>query len=881
MATVSELYPVPYNVLASSPSRLSSNWDEFQEIFNGVKEAFGEFQKTGQLQKEAIQQGWNAYRGGKIDYLALVKASLSIVGLIVPGGEAAVPFIGMFLDFVWPKLFGGTSDDNTTLLNIINDAVNKILDKRLSDQQLSTVNNILNGFQSQVVQLNQKILSATFDTTTQKPRTPSPSDLQNVYGEFNLEQGLIHNNLYEFILEDYEDITLPMYVMAITIKLLTYQAFIQFANQWIDTVYPDTTSGEGYTFKTNLDLAKKNMLNDINEGSQHVLSVFKNHMVPIGVNKLQHNLHNRYVNTMVLQCFDFVTMWPTLYPDLYPADTSLDLTRVLFSDIVGPDESHDGNVTLYNILDSPQGYRHNPINLEDIFYLRKELEQVQLAQHSGSNKCWPYGIGLKYVGDPSIYKYGSNDPSNDFSTTIPTPITAINADTQYIHGTNLDMENISMDNGDYTLGSHCYIPGHDGSEGYARSNNSPLSNQKINALYPVTAEHVAGDQGKLGLLATHVPFDLVPQNIIGQPDTDGTIAGRGFPAEKGTIANIGSLQTVPEHINGANAVKLNFQQILAIPITSVTSGYYSIRIRYASSSDITGYFHVQTPTGDSNRGSITFPNTQNTSDKIYVTGENGNYMLFTAAQAIKFPSGQSTIYIQNNSNADFFLDRIEVIPITASQLPAPSSANQFTFVGPYTVLPEPVGKDFVIWQTSQTCAYTPNSTLSFTILGSGEFQALDKNNNIIARRVENQNNQTTETWNLPQNVEKIRFVANDYAVLRNIIGKINCQEPIKPCTLGGKTLVDIDYNANGEQVLWSSTEPMGNCTVDIVLDSDFISSIATLQFQDNTGTVVRSIDFGPGEQNQTVSVASTTKIVLKPTTFGPISGHLKIQVVTN
>lgn len=890
MATVSELYPVPYNVLAISPSRLSSNWDEFQDIFNGVKEAFGEFQKTGQLQKEAIKQGWNAYREGKIDYLALVKASLSIVGLIVPGGEAAVPFIGMFLDFVWPKLFGGASNDETTLLNVINDVVNQILDKKLSEQQLQTVNNVLNGFQTQMLDLNQKILSATFDATTQKPRTPSASDMINVYNEFNLEQGLIHNDLYEFILKDYEDITLPMYVMAITLKLLSYQAFIQFANQWIDTVYPDTTSGEGYTFKTNLDAAKTKMQDDIDTASQHVLTVFQDHMVPAGVNKLQHNLHNQYVNTMVLQCFDFVAMWPTLHPDVYPANTSLDLTRVLFSDIVGPDEVHDGKVTLYNIFDNdnPKGYDHGSINMEDILYLRKELEQVSIFSHEDGTYCWPYGIGLKYAGDPNTYMYSprSFDPSHTVpSSTVQAPIILVNASTQYMKGL-LDKESIDIhaDSGESGGGAYCPLPGHDGVEGYGRSHNSPLANQKINAFYPVTAEHVAGDQTKLGLIATHVSFDLVPQNIIGQTDTDETISVRGFPAEKGTIDNIGSLQLVPEHINGANAVKLNFQQILAIPITSVTSGYYSIRIRYASSSDITGYFHVQTPAGDLNRGAITFPNTQNmenTIDKMYVTGANGKYTLLTVTQAIKIPSGNSTIYIQNNSNADFFLDRIEVIPITASQLPAPSSANQFTFVGPYTVLPEPVGKDFVIWQTSQTCAYTPNSTLSFTILGSGEFQALDKNNNIIARKVENQNNQTTETWNLPQNVEKIRFVANDYVVLRNIIGKINCQEPIKPCTLGGQTLVDIDYNANGEQVLWSSTEPMGNCTVDIVLDSDFISSIATLQFQDNTGTVVRSIDFGPGEQNQTVSVASTTKIVLKPTTFGPISGHLKIQVVTN
>ncbi|MGH0883543.1 hypothetical protein ACQVTR_29700, partial [Bacillus paranthracis] len=51
-------------------------------------------------------------------------------------------------------------------------------------------------------------------------------------------------------------------------------------------------------------------------------------------------------------------------------------------------------------------------------------------------------------------------------------------------------------------------------------------------------------------------------------------------------------------------------------------------------------------------------------------------------------------------------------------------------------------------------------------------------------------------------------------MLRNIIGKINCQESINPCALGGQTLVDRDYNAYGERVLWFSTKSMRTWTVD-------------------------------------------------------------------
>ncbi|HDR8452355.1 TPA: hypothetical protein QC311_004676 [Bacillus cereus] len=927
MATLSELYPI--NVLAHPPAKLDDNSSSFMDVFNDLKGAYDEFSKTGAVNvlKSHLLLAWNAYSTGKVDYLALVKATISLAGLI-PGGEAVVPFVNMFVDLIWPSLFGAPkADPYAELFKQIMKAVETYVDQQFVNFEINWLSTSLESLQKATVTFQQSIQVAVCQgehpseftlqeadadcPTTPVPCTPCARHLHDVQEAFGNARGTFDTYLPHFknpalntpdnqFSKDFIAVTVPMFTMAATLELMMFQSYIQFMEKWngLDT--------------GNLEQTQATLQEKIRGYSNDILTAYHTYLPTLDPNnKASINTYNRYVRNMRLNVFDIVAMWPTLDTTHYSTSMTLDQTRLVFSDIAGPweSESNDVNAALIDLLNPPTldgatGHPNIAIDVSKLHYQNLELQTVQLhevkslAQSQGDWwHCFSDGIRLNVQnanGEKRDLVWYPANQADEYHPCCPeefirytSPLSKpliVNATTVYSTYNKYDYTQINIES-DNSKGITAGCIEYATTPKPISSNNEALAGQKINLFYPVYSYDSPGGYAsryyRYGYMSSHVPFDLVPQNIIGNPDTDEIIVGRGFPAEKGTIDNIGSLQTVPEPINGANAVKLNFQQILAIPIISVTNGYYSIRIRYASSSDITGYFHVQTPAGDSNRGSITFPNTQNTSDKMYVTGENGNYTLLTVAQAIKFSSGKSTIYIQNNSNADLFLDRIEVVPITASQLPAPSSANQFTLVGPYTMLPEPEGKDFVIWQTSQTCAYTPNSTLSFTILGSGEFQVLDKNNNIIARRIENQSTLTTETWNLPQNVEKIRFVATDYVVLRNIIGKINCQEPIKPCTLGGQTLVDRAYNANGEQVLWSSTEPMGNCTVDIVLDSDFISSIATLQFQDNTGTVVRSIDFGPGEQNQTVSVASTTKIVLKPTTFGPISGHLKIQVVTN
>ncbi|TEA80813.1 insecticidal delta-endotoxin Cry8Ea1 family protein [Bacillus thuringiensis] len=675
MATLNELYPVPYNVLAHPPLNLQSNWDEFMEIFNGVKDAWGEFQKTGVLQKTAIEEGIKAAQGGSINYLALIKASFSIVGLIVPGGEVAVPFLNMFADFAWSHLFPKKGNQEASILNMIDEEVNRLLNKRLNDVQLDTVNKIMNGFKDQVEDLNSLILKSIFDTN-QNPKTPTGAQLENIYTEYKLDTGLIGNDMYEFILKDYEEITLPMYVMAITLKLMTHHTFIKYADKWVDIAVFDSPAKKD-VFKDNLELAKDRMRKDIKNATNHVTQVIKDHEPSYTYNsKDQLNAYIRYHRHMTLNCLDFVAMWPTLVHEDYPNGAILDLTRIIFGDIIGPTEDQNLHFNLVDI-------HGKPIENNDIFnyfYQGNLLNKVrfQSARYSPSSlkHCIVTGFDAEYTtsytmisGDSlsqSDYYTGYSDTSfTDFwENTHQQPITNMNMNSQntiYLDYTGI-LINDDVDGYRYTF-NNCDPWNVDS----PASKNTPYQEQRVQAIYPIrNHDGVWKDGRKSGFLYTLIPNSVDVINHIGNdPITNKpTNQTRGLPAEKGYIYQ-GNVSYINEPTNGAAAVKMETDGMIAFPFINDVEQEYQIRLRYYCYTDhADAYVSLWTYTSAEEysypKGSIKLPAT------------NG-YELYTFEKPVKLPARRHTMYIHNTGYRDLFIDRIEFVPVVDS----PSGNNNY------------------------------------------------------------------------------------------------------------------------------------------------------------------------------------------------------------
>lgn len=105
---------------------------------------------------------------------------------------------------------------------------------------------------------------------------------------------------------------------------------------------------------------------------------------------------------------------------------------------------------------------------------------------------------------------------------------------------------------------------------------------------------------------------------------------------------------------------LNYQQILKLPIYNQTKLEYKVSARYASKNDITGYFHISTEADNLLRGEVTLPSTEIDAVKkmVSVQGDNGKRALKEFDTIVTLPVGQFTVYIQNNSEEDFFLEPV-------------------------------------------------------------------------------------------------------------------------------------------------------------------------------------------------------------------------------
>ncbi|MBG9521048.1 MULTISPECIES: insecticidal delta-endotoxin Cry8Ea1 family protein [Bacillus cereus group] len=674
---------IPYNVLAIPVSNVNSLTDTIGDL----KKAWEEFQKTGSFSLTALQQGFNAAQGGTFNYLTLLQSGISLAGSFVPGGTFVAPIINMVIGWLWPHK--NKNADTENLINLIDSEIQKQLNKALLDQDRQDWISYLESIFDSSNNLNGAIIDAqwsgTVNTTNRTLRNPTESDYLNVVTNFIAADGDISSNEHHIMNGNFDVAAAPYFVIGATARFATMQSYIKFCNAWIDKV--GLSDSQLTTQKANLDRTKQTMRNAILSYTQQVMKVFKDpkNMPTIDTNKFSVDTYNVYVKGMTLNVLDIVAIWPSLYPDDYTSQTSLEQTRVTFSNMVGQEEGTDGTVTIYNTFDS-DSYRHKAIPNNDVnllSYFPDELQNVQLALYTPSKKdsgyTYPYAFISNY--QYSRYQYGDNAPEGPLST-LSAPIQSINAATQ----------NTKYLDGETINGIGANLPGYCTSDcsptqqpfsctstvnQFKQSCNPTDTNQKINALYAFTQTNVKGNQEKLGLLASHVPYDLNPKNIFGEldPDTNNVIL-KGIPAEKGYFSNNTRPNIVKEWINGANAVPLDSGNTLFMTATNVTATQYKIRIRYANPNSNT-QIGVQISQNGSiiSNSNLTLYSTTDMNNtlplNVYVTGENGNYTLLDLYSTTNVLSTGDITLKLTGGDQKIFIDRIEFVPT----MPVPGNTN--------------------------------------------------------------------------------------------------------------------------------------------------------------------------------------------------------------
>ncbi|MCS6181403.1 insecticidal delta-endotoxin Cry8Ea1 family protein [Shewanella baltica] len=679
--------PTCYNALSTPPAQLGSTFDVFTKTFAELSDGWKEFGETGYSDplKQNLQLAWNTSQTGAVDFTALAQASVSMIGLI-PGAGPAIPFINMFIGFVFPKIFGVSTkeDNNKVFFDLIITEVKKIVDQSFQDFNINLLNNHLESIGDELLEFKKSTLLAIGKGDSPvlalleedgPITTPTVGLLDHVGIQFGITKSTIVDALPDFKnpmkLGDHAFqqstvlLTLPMYTIAATLHLLLLQGYIQFASKWMDVrVGEDKKNSIAI-----IEQIKSDLQHAIIDYTSVITEAYNNWLPDLNVSdKNSINTYNRYVRSMKMKCFDIVSTWVALdNKNYYDKSTNFDKTRLLFSDVAGPWEGNNNIaanvIDIFTPVPGAVGFKESS-DLRTFTYKKMELTAAKFNGTAFKQKSVEHGycngIQLQYDNNQTtISAWG-----NDSLTIAPSPMTYLNVSSQ--NSMYLDYSAVFADGkivaGLAPIGTS------------ASSINTALNNQKINAIYPIQSnnkcEKHADTYRKFGFMSSHVPYDLFPNNDIGDTDNktgEALSTIKGFPFEKGKLKN-GDMLYASEPINSAVAVKLIAGQEVLLPITNRLNLQYRMRIRYACNNDVNCKFYIVSNTTIIFKGQITLTKTIDLDTtpltRMFVKGQFGKYVLMDLFKdPIKLPSGDITIGIENADNNEVFLDRIEIISV--------------------------------------------------------------------------------------------------------------------------------------------------------------------------------------------------------------------------
>ncbi|EEM44256.1 insecticidal delta-endotoxin Cry8Ea1 family protein [Bacillus cereus] len=624
---------------------------------------------TGQDATKAIANALQLiFIDDTVNYQSYVNFALSLITIAVPEIGILTPFIGLF--FAALNKNSATPPSATDIFQAMQPAIQAMIDKSLETEELKHLNDAaaelrgaLSAYQDEMDTIQGL---GGFDKVDQATKDLFWGKLIDVDTFFRVKVPVFIQPNPQF--PDLVLISAPYYTMFASMHLIFLRDIIYHGQTWNAKKFTQGVNGvSGSLDAYKIDLKKliktysKNIHDIFNQGLQRYGDSFND--------TVQFRKKQQYIEIMTTHCLDFARLFPTFDPDLYPIGSSginLQKTRRLLSPILPIREFDVVSIDTSKWPDYNNGLLPDPN--------KRVLKKVTLYPYYGSR--W----------DPNRNILWAVEIEDSFGTqlygTIPPDSSSIDTgDKGGAHPIPIDPSNPVVDiymysfhtNGEATI----QFTMKDGTQykvgwvGSLQRYEIPGAHY-LSYLYEV--DYTKDDDPKYGygrigrLVGVSTPQEAMGENYIGIPDEDGNLSGMGFAWENGDIDNgIGSLQVVKETITGTNVVKLNYQQIVRLPIQNKTKLSYNVRIHYASKNEIKGFFHIYTGSDDLLKGEVTFPSTEtdDVQKMVAVQGDNGKYALHVFETPVTLPVGQFTAYIQNNSTEDFYLDRIEFVPVTS------------------------------------------------------------------------------------------------------------------------------------------------------------------------------------------------------------------------
>ncbi|MED2996287.1 delta endotoxin C-terminal domain-containing protein [Bacillus tropicus] len=726
MVILNDIYKGPYNVLANPPIILDTEnpqnpWDSYvnwrQELNDSWAEYDEDFLPTPVM--KIIDDIANAYEGKPGSYLSLAQDGIRFAFLFLPGGQSAAFAINKILGLIFPT-------HQPSLFDQIKDLVEQMIDQKFEQQEINSNINRLNGLITQLGQFSNSIqqalgkpmdfpvthLSSTtnklfddtniFDTnydcstdpncscsetpnrsSDASPCTPCPCRIKGVQDEFIATRKVILdilNNMKTSLdgvltkehATTYMQIFLPIYTKAATLLFGMYKSYIEFA-----TKYNFEMGDNGNTMKYTNELRQY-----ISTESSYVYNEFNKYLPDSKVlTKGDLNKYIQYSRTITLNALDTVSTWP-LYNILeYPISTTLNPTRLVFNDIIGPVECKTNNQNSDSLSFSTlYDYTGNNLLNNDItnyFYKNTQLQSLSFQRYKspknnpiaqdiivGVSANYSDGIQFKKEASWSPYKGYTLEWENDVLKDYPT-LSIMNA--------------VSLqDNGGFVAIDESWLLYNNlSSASCASQNNIVFPNQKIQSISTLTPNNTKkysnyGNTDKLGLITTLIPNDTSPSIILNNP-----IGINTFSAEQATTTTGTRLV---EYVNGAAALQLKQGQSAEyiINTSTILSGKYQVRFR-AAMNDADNACHLSFTINNSTE-TVTLSKDTN---PLKIVGKQGTYMI-SSPTSFQIPSTTKlSMSVLNTGDNDVILDRIEFIPavINKDQIKIPPQDVYIPFKG--------------------------------------------------------------------------------------------------------------------------------------------------------------------------------------------------------
>ncbi|UIJ70215.1 insecticidal delta-endotoxin Cry8Ea1 family protein (plasmid) [Bacillus cereus] len=725
MATLTDLYPSYYNVLAN-PTVIPSNASSFGDYKGAITSIWEDFSKTGLKEPMVtnLKSIFETFQTDSINYQAIAQSTIGLILSATPLAPVA-PFVNMFIGFIWPFLFG--AKDAPSLFDQILAAVRLEMQQAFQQFTLNNLTETINGMQTALSNFNEQTLVAIgqgsrpgllivdancepCQSGENPPCIPCPSDLDRVRTLFETARAQIEGGLPHFrdplanVIsnptpdwnQNYITMCLPLYTIVATMNLLLYQGYIQFAETW--KFAADGSISSGYS-QANIDSLKATLRKRIVSYTNDLYSTFNKYLpiqdtdsIPYTKGKL--NDYIRYMRVMTTQCFDIASLWPMMDPHDYPISTTRTLTRLMFNDVIGPVEgTHQDANTKYSDRDdtkltlSMKTLDGSSINLgiKSLVYTPFRLKSLQFQTYKKDWHCYVNGYKSVYTGlNGDVSFKTANGGVNtsigkDFFTDFPL-LNRLNMGSYAVGKNSHDDTAIFMDvsggggfpsetpneYGGCPSGGCCI----DTDPRRDRSHNDiNYDDHHIQSIYEVTATNsniysYYYNTDKTGYIPTLLPVDTPMYPSIGTGDNPKNTIYT-IPGELFTNGN--GINSLPEFINGTSgSLVIRPGAIVDYHFLNQTANKYQIRVRVATNQDSGS---LQITIGDTTK-TINIPNTTTAAtDQKGLKGKNGTYMVFpeiiSSSSDVSFDinQGNQIMTVKNNSNVPIILvDRFEFIP---------------------------------------------------------------------------------------------------------------------------------------------------------------------------------------------------------------------------